>query len=196
MGLLTALIFLFYQDKLKDYLTIGVVINMVIATATVIAVIIHLSSVVISRRDRVWDANKHVLMDFREALSEVIEANDYYSKIELARIFNEEPPDEENKPKEEVYYVYSKKHKFIKDVYGSILDANLIKAMDVSYKENNKINGRVHQEDLNILEAYSKSSDLYGYLKRELDIYIAKKSGIKVRVGALTSLKSKLYKYL
>lgn len=121
-----SLVFFLVSDTNFD---MSVVTNFIIAAATVMATIIHFSSIRQQRKDRLWDINKPILLGLSKSLSAVIKASEYYLQEEYARQYIEDTPNPNDQPDHNVYREFDKKREYALEVYKALMNKELIDAL-------------------------------------------------------------------
>lgn len=170
--------FVFFIAVLLTDITFDVVIatNLIIALATVVATIIHFSSIKQQRKDRLWDINKGILLDLAHSLSLVIQASEYYLELEHNE-FNELPHTRE--PKEDVYENFKNNQEYAINVYRTLMSKELIDSIELAKKRDDQITDAVNHDVIEHAQAYSESLNSYKKLQGNLNTFIASISGVK-----------------
>lgn len=157
---------------------IGLITNIVIAFATVVAAIIHFDSVSKQRKDRVWEINKNVLLELAHHLSLVIKASEYYLEVEYEMMSQYPEPPNLKKPEPDVYKKFIDKQEYVLEVYRSLMDKELIDSLEKAKAKNDKITDAVNDDSYHIFEAYEESIECYKDLQTKLRYFMAKISGV------------------
>ena len=157
---------------------IGLITNIVIAFATVVAAIIHFDSVSKQRKDRIWEINKTVLLDLAHCLSLVIKASEYYLDVEYEKMSPHPEPTNLKKPEPDVYKNFIDKQEYVLEVYRSLMDKELIHSLEKAKAKNGKITDAVNDDTYHISEAYEESIECYKDLQTKLRYFMAEISGI------------------
>ena len=158
---------------------VAIATNIVIAFATMVATTIHWNSIIQKRKDRIWDMNKPVLLDLSHSLSQVIKATQFYLQQEYADRCMYDPPTIADKPTSNVYKDFKQKEEYALNVYKTLMSKDLIKALAEAKRINQNIDIGVKEYGVDHIAAYEESIDAYQNLKRKLDFFIAKISGVK-----------------
>lgn len=158
---------------------IGLITNIVIAFATVVAAIIHFDSVSKQRRDRVWEINKNVLLELAHHLSLVIKATEYYLDAEYERMSPYPEAPSLKKPEPDVFKKFIDKQEYALDVYRSLMDKELIDSLEKAKEKDARIADAVNEDRLQVFEAYEESLACYQDLQIKLRTFMAKISGIQ-----------------
>jgi hypothetical protein len=156
-----------------------VMTNIVIAFATVIATIIHFNSIKQQRRDRLWDINKPILLGLSKSLSDVIKASEYYLNCEYADRYDHKISSSLVKPLDNVYQDFSHKREYALEVYGLLMDRDLIEALNVAKRINDDLDEGVNMYGVDHITAYDESISANRDLQKKLAFFIAKMSGVK-----------------
>ncbi|WP_425890869.1 hypothetical protein [Aeromonas veronii] len=173
VGFVSFVLFLVNDTKFD----MSVVTNLIIAAATVMATIIHFSSIRQQRKDRLWDINKPILLGLSESLSAVIKASEYYLQNEYARQHLDDPPNPNDQPEHNVYREFDKKREYALQVYKELMDKELTDALEKAKKTNEKIVRDVVEYGIDNISAYEQSISANEILQRKLSFFIAKMSG-------------------
>lgn len=157
---------------------IAIATNLVIAFATVIATVIHFSSIKQQRKDRLWDINKPILLDLSHSLSSVIKASEFYLQEEYARAHIDDQPKEIERPRPNVFKEFHEKREYALNVYKSLMSQELIDALAEAKRLNDNIDHGVNEHGVDHITAYEQSIDTNKALQEKLDFFIAKLSGV------------------
>ncbi|EJR0682680.1 hypothetical protein ACEV76_23675 [Vibrio parahaemolyticus] len=157
----------------------SVVTNLIIAAATVMATIIHFSSIRQQRKDRLWDINKPILLGLSKSLSAVIKASEYYLQEEYARQHIDDAPDPNEQPDPSVYKEFDQKREYALEVYKVLMDKELIDALEKAKRINDNIDHGVHEHGVDHISAYEASISANEDLQKKLSFFIAKTSGVQ-----------------
>ena len=147
-------------------------VNIVIALATCTATAIHFDSTRKHRRDRVWDINKSILLDLTHALSDVIKE----TEISITEEHELNPA-----PRENMGYVYKtldEKIDYALNVYRPLMNSSLIKDLENHKSIHDIITYEVNNDEIDHLDAYTKSLIEYHNLHEKLVKFIATISGV------------------
>lgn len=158
---------------------VGLITNIVIAFATVVAAIIHFDSVSKQRKDRIWEINKDVLLELAHHLSLVIKATEYYLEVEYESMSPYPEAPSLKKPEPDVYKKFIDKREYALDVYRSLMDKELIDSLERAKETNDRISDAVNDDMLQVHEAYEESIECYKDLQSKLRTFMAKISGIQ-----------------
>ena len=150
-------------------------VNMIIATATLIATAIHFDYQKKLRIDRIWDMNKNVLLDLAYALSEVIEV----TEDEIHNLYCQFEGDEEIEVKPYVFKNIKDKINNAVSVYKPLMEQGLINAMQHHNDQYKAITHQVNFDDLEHLDAYEAMLAEHKKLYKGLIKFMSKISGVK-----------------
>lgn len=153
--------------------------NLVIAFGTIIAVVIHYSSLRQQRKDRIWDINKPILLDLSHAIASTIKASSYYLQQQYAAHHIDDEPSESEKPDLGVYKKLNEKQDYALNVYRTLMNSELITAIENAKKIEGNIRDAVNYDEIDLIEAYEKSIDTYEKLQDKLGFFICELSGVK-----------------
>lgn len=153
--------------------------NLVIAFATVIAVVIHYSTLRQQRKDRIWDINKPVLLDLSHAISSTIKASNYYLQRQYASHQLGDEPAESEQPDLDVYKTFNEKQDYALDVYRTLMNPELITAIKNAKQIESNIRDAVNYDEIDLIDAYEKSIDASEKLQEKLRFFICELSGVK-----------------
>ncbi|WP_342652472.1 hypothetical protein NM449_14240 [Vibrio metschnikovii] len=156
----------------------SVVTNLVIAAATVMAIIIHFSSIRQQRKDRLWDINKPILLGLSKSLSAVIKASKFYLQEEYARRCIDDAPSQKDKPDPNVYKDFNKQREYALEVYKVLMDKELIEALEKAKRLNDNIDHGVYEYGVDHISAYEASISVNEDLQKKLSFFITKTSGV------------------
>ena len=156
----------------------SVVTNLVIAAATVMATIIHFSSIRQQRKDRLWDINKPILLGLSKSLSAVIKASKFYLQEEYARRCIDDAPSQKDKPDPNVYKDFNKQREYALEVYKVLMDKELIEALEKAKRLNDNIDHGVYEYGVDHISAYEASISVNEDLQKKLSFFITKTSGV------------------
>ncbi|PME09972.1 hypothetical protein BCV44_21950 [Vibrio cyclitrophicus] len=157
----------------------SVVTNAVIAFATVFATTIHYSSIKQQRRDRLWDMNKPILLGLSKSLSDVIKASEYHLQREYADRYMDDTLSFRDKPSPNVYEDFSQKREYALEVYGLLMDKELIDALKHAKRINDDVEEAVNMCGFDHITAYDESISANRNLQKKLSFFIAKMSGVQ-----------------
>ncbi|EJF0912110.1 hypothetical protein O1B84_003360 [Vibrio cholerae] len=129
-------------------------INIVIATATIIATAIHYDSVRQQKRERVWEINKENLLSLSRALSSEMKRTALYA--DRAFYIEQGIPidDSELDDSPDAYKKFKKVIDESLDVYKPLLNKELIEAIEAFQKEDREIDIAVENNAMSVFEAY------------------------------------------
>lgn len=171
-------VFLSYSTSGRIF-NVNEVMSSIIALSSVVAVIIHYHTTREAKKIRIWDANKVLLLDLKSSLKDVIKASEYYLQEEEARHYINDPPSPDNAPAGDVYSVYDNKVDVALEVYGALMGDRLVAALGRAKEKEEGVRIGVMQYDVDNIQAYEESICIYKWLSNELDVFIAKMSGVK-----------------
>lgn len=174
VGFVSFVMFLVIDAKFD----MSVVTNIVIAAATVMATIIHFSSIRQQRKDRLWDINKPILLGLSKSLSAVIKASEFYLQEEYSRHHIDDAPSQKDKPDPNVYKDFDQKREYALEVYKALMDKELIEALEEAKRLNENIAHGVHEYDVDNISAYEASISVNEDLQKKLSFFITKASGV------------------
>jgi len=163
----------------SEQLDIAIATNTVIAIATVVATIIHFSSIKQQRKDRIWDINKPILLDLSHTLSLVIKASEFFLQCEYASNCLDDQPDDRDKPGAGVYKDFEEKQEYALNVYKALMDKELIEALANAKRISQNIDHGVTEHGIDLVTAYEQQINVYRGLQEKLDYFIAEMSGVK-----------------
>ncbi|MBD1390660.1 hypothetical protein IC617_14575 [Neiella sp. HB171785] len=170
---------LFVAILLSDIkLDVSIATNIIIALATVIATVIHFSSIKQQRKDRLWDINKPILLDLSHTLSSVIKASEFYLQEEYARNHIDDAPKASDAPDANVFKAFKEKQEYALNVYKTLMSQELISALENAKRINENIDHGVNEYGVDHITAYEESISTNQALKEKLDFFIAKMSGV------------------
>ena len=152
--------------------------NFIIAVATVMATIIHFSSIRQQRKDRLWDINKPILLGLSKSLSTVIKASEFYLQEEYACHHIDDAPNPNDKPDPNVYKEFDQKREYALEVYKALMDKELIDALKEAKRLNDNIDHGVNEYGVEHISAYEASISVNKDLQRKLSFFITKMSGV------------------
>jgi len=155
----------------------NITVNIVIASATLIATAIHYSSVKKQDRERVWEINKEALLELSQALSDIILETKKALEYEWA-CGSMNAPDIEAPSNANAYKNFDEKVLYMLNVHRPLLPNNLVNAIGALQVLDSKINRLVNEEDLDHKEAYEEMLKSYSYLRDELNKFIRKIAGV------------------
>ncbi|AIY67279.1 hypothetical protein [Pseudoalteromonas piratica] len=157
----------------------SLITNIVIASATVVATAIHFDSIRKQRRDRVWEINKDMLLSFAHSLSLVIQASEYHAEEVYNRNREINEPPKNREPEKDVYKNFYHIQEQVLNVYGTLMDKELIGNIQSSKESNEYIHEALDHDAIDIEDAYDKSIEEYKKLQNSLNTFITQLSGIK-----------------
>lgn len=149
--------------------------NFIIALATVVATVIHFSSIKQQRKDRLWDINKPILLDLSHTLSLVIKASEFY----LQEGYIDDAPQASDAPSAGVFKEFKEKQEYALNVYKTLMSKELIAVLSEAKRINENIDYGVNEHEEDHISAYEKSISTNQELQKKLDFFIAKMSGVK-----------------
>lgn len=155
----------------------NITVNIVIASATLIATAIHYSSVKKQDRERVWEINKEALLELSQALSDIILETEKALEYEWA-CGSMNGPDIEAPSNPNAYKNFDEKVLYMLNVHKPLLPNNLVNAIGALQVLDSKINRLVNEDDLDHKEAYEEMLKSYSYLRDELNKFIRKIAGV------------------
>ncbi|PKH04560.1 hypothetical protein CXF72_00245 [Psychromonas sp. MB-3u-54] len=155
----------------------NVTVNIVIASATLIAAAIHYVSVKKQDRERVWEINKEALLGLSQALSDRISETENALEYEWAcNSMNGPDIDPPNNP--DGYKNFDDKVLYMLNVHKPLLPKNLVDSISSLQTLDKKITHSVHDEGLDNKDAYEEMLKSYSYLRIELNQFIRKIAGV------------------
>ena len=154
---------------------LAIITNVIIAVATVVATVIHFDSQKKSRRDRIWDINKKLLLELTHSISEVIEEtentiHEIYCQDEIYK------RDESNR---NVFKELSQKIQYALNVYKPLMSNELINSIKMHQEKDQEITSQVNNHELEISDAYEEMLVAHKRLYKDIEEFIAKISGVK-----------------
>lgn len=158
---------------------VSIATNTVIAFATLMATVIHYSSIRQQRKDRLWDINKPILFELSKSLSLVIKASKFYLQEEYAERHMDERPNPIDAPDPSVYEDFAEKRDYALNVYKAVMDKELIDALKEAKRINDNIEYGVNEFGVDPITAYEESISINEELQEKLGIFITKVSGVK-----------------
>lgn len=158
---------------------IPIITNIVIAGATVVATIIHYSSIRQQRKDRIWEINKPIILDLSQSLSSVIRASEFYYQLECARTLGDIEPNPSDEPDPNVYKEFSDKREYALTVFKGLMNDELLDALKDAKYQNEKVDRLVEEYNIHIASAYQESIGVNRELQEKLNFFIVKLSGVK-----------------
>lgn len=172
--------FVFFIAVLLTDIKFDVIIatNLIIALATVVATVIHFSSIKQQRKDRLWDINKQILLDLSHTLSLVIKASEFYLQEEYARNHVDDAPKASDSPDANVFKEFEDKQEYALNVYKTLMSKELIVALREAKRINENIDQGVNRHHVDHITAYEESISTNRELQLKLDFFIAKMSGV------------------
>ena len=129
----------------------SITVNVVIATATIIATAIHFDSVRKQRKDRLWEINKDSLLRLSKALADAIEMSAINSERELGI-----PVEESTKDSPEIGQKFEDILSDALNVYKPLLSDHLIFAIEEYQKAEEQTSRDWHVDALTTFEAYDE----------------------------------------
>ncbi|MEZ9447340.1 hypothetical protein AB4184_07695, partial [Vibrio splendidus] len=155
----------------------NITVNIVIASATLIATAIHYASVKKQDMERVWEINKKELLGLSQALSDIVQetemALDYeWSSNSMSGPYIDPP----SNPK--AYKNFDEKVLYMLNVHKPLLPKSLVSSIVNLQKLDKKISRLVNEEDLDHKDAYEEMLKSYSNLRAELDGFIRKIAGV------------------
>lgn len=179
IGIFFSFIFLSVMLVANLKIDIGLITNIVIAFATMVAAIIHFDSVSKQRKDRIWEINKNVLLELAHHLSLVIKASEYYLEVEYESMSEYPEPPSIKKPEPDVYNKFIEKQEYVLEVYRSLMDKELIDSLEKAKEKHDEITSEINYDSCHVTEAYEESIACYKDLQTKLRYFMAKISGVK-----------------
>ena len=152
--------------------------NSIIALATVVAAVIHFSSIRQQRKDRLWDINKPILLELSHTLSLVIKASEFYLQEEYAQNHIDDAPQVSDAPNDNVFKEFKEKQEYALNVYKTLMSTELIEALREAKRINENIDHGVNAYGVDYITAYEESISTNQKLQNKLDFFIAKMSGV------------------
>ena len=160
-------------------LDLSIVTNIAIAFATIVATLIHYDSKKQQQRNRVWEINKPILLDLSKSLSAVVKADKFYLQERCAKVFGDAKPNPDHEPASGVYEDFFNKREYALVVYKSLMDDELLNALEEAMQENIKMSQLAYEYNIDEGSVYEKAINVNQALKDKLDRFIIKLSGIK-----------------
>lgn len=156
----------------------GLSINIVIATATIVATAIHYDSIRQRRRERVWEINKDNLLNLSRALSADIKRTALYAD---RAFYIEQGMDVDDTQLDDTPNTYKKFKKVIDeslDVYKPLLNKELIDAIETFQRTDKNIDIAVEDGEMSIFDAYHTLHSQQKKLHSTVSDFIKKVSAI------------------
>lgn len=162
-------------------LDMTVITNIVIATATTIAVFIQIDSSKKQKQARVWEINKEILLNLAHSLSEVINLTEKrISLLESRTYFNAEESEQIDKSKNsKIYEKLTNNIDLILNVYSSIVDKSLINKLHSLKDKQQEIAELYNIDALSDLDAYEEVLNSYTSLQITLQAFIGRIAGLR-----------------
>ncbi|EGR2692982.1 MULTISPECIES: hypothetical protein [Vibrio] len=158
-------------------LDLSLAVNIVIASATVVAAAIHFESVRKQELDRIWEINKDALLELSRALSEVIEETQaaiIYEKTSVMQYLEEVVPSSN----QQVYSRLKDNLSYMLNVHKPLLPKPLLKAVTKLQQQDKLTTKQVNEEGLEHEEAYQIMLENYRTVHSELNKFISKVAGV------------------
>jgi len=174
IGLFMSMVLFSLLSVFEQSINVGVLTNIIIAIATVVATAIHFDSQRKLRKDRIWDINKDLLLDLVYLLDGAIKAT--RAEIHNSHIHHSES---EIKVDWSVSKNLDKKISYALNVYKPLMDEKLISSISSFKQVDNRIEREVLEEDLDHFDAYTQLLSEYESLYENLQQFIVDLSGIK-----------------
>ncbi len=178
VGFFVGFVFFIFLLLTDSEINIAIATNLVIAFATVVATVIHFSSIRQQRKDRLWDINKPILLDLSHSLSSVIKASEFYLQEEYASVHIDDSPKEIERPNTSVFKEFHEKREYALNVYKTLMSQELIDALAEAKRINDNIDHGVNEHGVDHITAYEESISTNKKLQEKLDFFIAKMSGV------------------
>ena len=158
-------------------ITIQAITNIVIALATVTAVSVNYLSIKSQKDGRRWEVNKDVLIKVSTTLSDLMSQTSKLSDNE----FNDEqgiPEEHKFTPDNSIYKKFEQYLDHVIDVYGLVLNAETISAVEKYRKTNSNISHSVDIGEFGLFKAYDNSYAAQRELLKVLNKNIKKYANI------------------
>ncbi len=158
----------------------NIIVNIVIASSTMIATAIHFSSTRKQRSDRIWEINKDILLKLALSLSKVIEDIEKARAYELDNmqgIAHETGATYEYN--EEAYQDFTNSSFEVLNAYTPLMSNELVEAIKSLQKIDNEVRESVNDGELDYFQAYDTILPEHKKLQTMLNTFIKKISGIK-----------------
>lgn len=156
-------------------INVGVITNIIIAMATIVATAIHFDSQKKLRKDRVWEMNKDLLLDLAFSLSEAIKA----TKAEIRNLKRNLRYDEEEEVNSASFSDILEKIDYALNVYRPLMSKDLVKCCENFKNEDHKITKQVNSDEIDDIEAYIKLLLEYEKAYSEIQDFIIIMSGVR-----------------
>lgn len=164
-----------FLSVFEQSINVGVLTNIIIAIATVVATAIHFDSQRKLRKDRIWDINKDLLLDLAFSLSEAIKA----TKIEIGNLRRNLRYDEEEEVNSNSFSDISKKIDYALNVYRPLMNNELVRCCENFQNEEQKIAKQVNSNVIGDEEAYEMLLKEYEVTYKAIQDFIFIISGVK-----------------
>ena len=182
IGSVVTLIFIHLYNKTFELNDLYV--NIIIAFAATVAVIVHIESVHMQKKSRIWDMNKNILLDLSQSLLKSISyKNKYIEEVyEFLASPNEDPTElASNVDGLEQEEDLEKKINNLITLYSNQIGNKLTQSLKIYQNTENKINAEVFDEELDNLEAYERSLEACNNLHGDLIKFIQNYSGVNIK---------------
>nr|WP_014343636.1 hypothetical protein [Aliivibrio fischeri]AEY78222.1 hypothetical protein [Aliivibrio fischeri] len=148
-------------------------VNIVIASAAMIATAIHFDSVRTQRKERLWEINKDSILRLSKALADAIEITSNQCDKEMGIAINDSL-DKANEVDNSLNNMLSDSL----NVYKPLLSESLILAIEEYQKEEMAISNKWHTDEYTTYEAYDELLGIRKKLQLVVLQYIKKVSGV------------------
>ena len=156
---------------LKYHLDSNIAVNIVIASATVLATAIHFDTVKKQRKDRVWEVNKDVLLTLLDLVCQAIEETEFSLDPEYAHEVG-------HQPNNEVWGKLKSQTNLALNVYGSLMSQELVAHIENSKVIDEQIRDAVFNEDLDLRDAHERALENRQALQLQLREFISQMAGL------------------
>jgi len=170
----TSVIFITSHDR---NLTIQTITNIVIALATVVAVIINFFSIKNQKDSRQWEVSKSILLELSTTLSDLISQTGELAEEHFKELHGI-PEEQQFAPDNSIYKKFSRHLNHTVDVYGPILNMGIVEAIEVYKKTDRSIEIGLNEGSLDMFEAYDMSFGAQQKLQKVLSNNIKKYANI------------------
>ena len=172
----TAAVWFLALDSKYNYDS-AIAVNIVIAVATIYAVVIHYDSVRKQRRDRVWEINKDNLLSLSKTLSDSISINSKLSEQEFCKM--QGIPDETcTDGAYEINTAFQQSLSDSLNVYKPLLNEELITAIEKYQTAEKLIEEDYNCDAIVVFEAYERQWSIQKELHQTVSAFIKKVAGI------------------
>jgi hypothetical protein len=176
LGLIIAAIGFDLIQNLDRNLTIQTITNIVIALATLVAVLINYISIKSQKESRRWEVNKDVLIKVSTTLSDLMAQT---SKLSDNAFNDMQGIPEEHKftPDNSIYSKFDQYLGHTVSVYGPLLNKEIISAIEKYKKTDSNITHAYNIDEFDIFQAYDASyaaqEELMKILNKNIKKYAA-----------------------